>query len=262
MRIRELFGLSQTAGDVGIEIEMEGSNHFPTGDRLPRAWRAESDGSLRGSSIEYILKRPINIDSVGNSLAALRKSLADYNTRVNKSFRAGVHVHVNVQELTFQQVVNFAVLYYIFESTLVKYCGSQREGNHFCLRLKDAEYPLYLLETALDNEDYYLMRTQDIRYASLNFNSMYNFGSLEFRAMETMPDMSKIEDWAKILCKLRDYACSIPNLQDVANTVSMAGPEFLLQTIVGERLFEKLNHKHLNHEAVESLRLCQDLIYR
>ena len=53
--MRELIGCRDAAGEVGIEIELEGHG-------LPRMdfeyWRAERDGSLRGEAVELVLKKP------------------------------------------------------------------------------------------------------------------------------------------------------------------------------------------------------------
>ena len=71
--IREIYALKpQDAGEVGIEIEMEGKNihHGPIA-----GWNMHEDGSLRGDSIEFVLKKPQTRKNVNKKLEALSEYL-------------------------------------------------------------------------------------------------------------------------------------------------------------------------------------------
>ena len=123
------------AGEIGIEIEMEGQMLPHIGSNT---WRSEADGSLRGESIEYVLKKPVAREQVAKVLTQLQDMLAKDGAVLEPSNRCGVHVHVNAQQYTFLQVMNIVVLYLMFEDILTKFCGQHREGNYFCLRARDA----------------------------------------------------------------------------------------------------------------------------
>ena len=114
-----LFDGEDVEGEVGIEIEVEGQDlpHV-----VSRYWRTERDGSLKAAeAFEYVLKRPVPRADVKKVLTSLEKKWKSNNAIINDSFRAGVHVHINVRDLTTTQMVTFATLYYIFEETLLNY---------------------------------------------------------------------------------------------------------------------------------------------
>lgn len=206
--IRELLTVPKQTGDVGIEIEVEGKQ-LPVHEL--GYWRREVDGSLRGESAEYVLRKPLNLEAAGKALGELDKAYKDCKSKVSNSVRAGVHVHVNVQHMTVNQLVNFIVTYLIVEDVLVKWCGKSREGNLFCLRCKDAEAWLQNLEYAIVDDNLKLLHSDLIRYSSINLKSLCQYGSVEFRAMRGTRDLDKILIWAELLVSIREFACSYEN---------------------------------------------------
>lgn len=257
--IRELLGLKTTGGDVGIEIELEAENMFPVG--IPN-WKSEHDHSLRGSNMEYILAKPCNIEQVPTHLGGLQKILKQSKTNLKYTERAGVHVHVNVQDFTVEEVVRFALLYYCFEEVLTKYCGPDREGNHFCLRVRDAQAPLMVLEKLTQEKQITRLSDNNYRYAALNFCSLFRFGSIEFRAMESQPDFSKINEWCEILHRFKLYAKNeLTHRVKIAEQISLYGPDVLLRKIVGQELFDLLWYNGAEEDVVDSMRLAQIAIF-
>jgi hypothetical protein len=245
-------------GDVGIEIEIEGKNAFPVVDSH---WRSEADGSLRGYSMEYVLGSPIPVGEVEEVLSYLKQQIQNAKSNPYHSFRAGVHVHLNVQPYTLKKVGDIAAVWYCLEKPLVRFCGSNREGNLFCLRQEDAEYAKLRLIDCLSSDDLVGLDTDNIRYAALNFKSIPRYGSLEFRSMETMPDFSKILEWCQMLVAIRNYALSIDNRGDIAYEVSYYGPEHWAKKVLGENLFKLINYESIEKDILRSLRFTQDLIY-
>lgn len=257
--ILEMLGPKPQTGDVGIEIELEATNSFPTSVPF---WKAEIDNSLRGNNMEYILKEPRKIEDVPSLLDGLQKELEGYGTKLKYTERAGVHVHVNVQDHTVEEVVRFALLYYCFEEVLTKYCGPDREGNHFCLRVKDAQAPLFVIEQMTTASKIGKFSDNMFRYAALNFCSLFRFGSLEFRAMETQPDFSKINEWCQILHAFKLYSKDkLKHRMAIAEEISLYGPDSLLRKIVGQELFEQLWYDGAEEHVVESMRLAQLAIF-
>src|SRR3990172_9397067 len=117
----EEFGLSlrkRTAGDVGVEIEVEGRN-LPYTEKY---WKREADGSLRGpENAEYVLRKPATLTQLKMALKSLAIDYRASEAKVDESVRAGVHVHVNVQHMNMVEVYNFITLYLILEELLTKY---------------------------------------------------------------------------------------------------------------------------------------------
>jgi Putative amidoligase enzyme len=260
--IRTLLDLNKVDGDIGIEIEMEGPNPFPTNRDVERYnWRAEEDGSLRGHSKEYVINTPIKIEEVDKHLENLKGVLNKAGASITYSFRAGVHVHLNVQKLTVKQMATLACLYIVLEKPFVKFCGEQREGNHFCLRIQDAEYPVMLLETAILTNNLNMLHTDNIRYSSMNLKAIPTYGSIEFRAMETLPDLGKISDWCKMLIKIKEYAISITERREISYDISFKGPDRWAADLLGEDLFKLISYERIDKDIMHGLRLCQNIIY-
>lgn len=209
-------------GEIGIEVEVEGSNLPP---QLRYYWERISDGSLRGESCEYIFKKAFQRKTVGKALAYLEKKLSQDSTRVFPSPRTSVHVHVNVQDLSMTQVHNFILLYLLYETFLIKLCGEERAGNFFCLQNKDAEFiSSFLAEmeprARVARASYH---TDELRYAALNINALSRFGSLEFRGMEGTIEAERISSWVSILLKLKDASRSFTNPSEMFNQLSLTG---------------------------------------
>lgn len=257
--VREYFGHKAVKGEVGIEIEMEG-HQFPL--NVGTLWKGVPDGSLRGDeNIEYVLNKPVARDKVEDALSILKKKLKANGTIVdNKSPRTSVHVHINVQELTFTQVVNFAVLYMIMEELMVKFCGPHREGNLFCLRVKDAEGLLNILENAIVRDAWNDVGGNIVRYASLNLGALSKYGSLEFRAMRGSDDPELILTWVNMLLHIKDMAMQYDKASDIVSNFSMMGEERWLEATMGgyANLLHHPNAELILHQGVQRI---QDIAY-
>lgn len=231
MNIRELLRLAPQEGEVGIEIEVEGENIHPP---MNKYWRGEHDGSLRGNCLEYVLRHPVSRDEVNDTLCTLQRLWTENNTVIKESNRAGVHVHINVQEESLNTLGAFICLYYSFESLLMKFCGKEREGNLFCLRVKDAENVIDTLLSILRQKYLRGLRTDKIRYASLNLKAIAQYGSLEFRGMRSTSDLSLIELWAKLLLCIKDAAKRYGKPAEIPYQLSSMGAEGLIRDVFGE----------------------------
>lgn len=258
MKVKEWFRVRPRQGDVGIEIEAEGHNLPHTGEY----WNVTHDGSLRGESLEYVLKRPMSLPEARKALDYLSLKYEQNEATVNDSDRCGVHVHVNCQELNIVQLYNFFVLYLVLEDLLVKFCGDSREGNLFCLRAKDAEYLLYTLSSALEDKEFRArFSSDDLRYASMNVKSLPTYGSLEFRAMRGTKDMDLIYKWADLLVGLREKAKTIDSPIDIVMGLSMGGAEAFLTEHLGEHAEYFLGIKDLDILLMEGVRRAQEIAY-
>lgn len=231
--VAEAFGIARgllTKGDVGIEIEVEGKS-LP---RRVKGWKSEADGSLRGEeNIEFVLERPSTLAEAKQALANLDEAYKSNESVVDDTVRAGVHVHVNVQELTLVELFNFITIYLILEEPLTKFCGPFREGNLFCLRSGDAEYVLFALREAAQSRRFRSLVHDNLRYSSMNVKALGTYGSLEFRAMRGTRDLSLIMDWTKILYGLREAAKTFRVPSDVINSFSEGAYDVFLRRTLG-----------------------------
>ena len=221
MLVREYFGTGKTKGDIGIEIETEGRKV----DRaMPMGWRAERDGSLRGNSVEFVLKKPVSLCDVHKYVTAVNVALRAVDAEPEDTGRAGVHVHLNMQEYTITQAINVVTAYMIFEDILTDFCGEHRVGNLFCLRLRDADGLLFSLREKIVSKMLLGLDNNRNRYAAINIESLAKFGSLEFRAMRSTVDADEISNWAGLLTAIKDWAVQFKDPRDIVFRFSEDGP--------------------------------------
>lgn len=256
MQISDFIGRN-THGDVGIEIEVEGVN-LPLGYKN---WRKERDGSLRGESGEYILREPIPINDVQKNLADLAKAFKDTGATFNHSPRAGIHVHINVCDLSLKEVMTMVCAYIIIEELLINFCDKSRNGNHFCLTTYDASYLLNLFRQACMMEEVQLLNTGDVRYAALNITSLFKYGSVEFRALESTNDFNKVNTWVQMLYKLKLATKQFRDPQDLLMSFSMKDYVAVLNQIMGEYAPILNNNPDIHNILRQGVLRAQDIAF-
>lgn len=234
MKVTEAVGVRRIVGDLGIEIEVEGEyvNRFL--NMSEKDWKIDFDGSLRGEAYELVLRGPMKRDKAFAALDYIEGFAKDYNIEIEDSGRAGVHVHINMQDYTMAQVYNVVCLYAIFEDVLIDLCGEYRDGNLFCLRMKDADAILDVLRKAATTQDWRVLATDEIRYAALNLNSLNRYGSIEFRAMRSTLCSETLKVWCDILLSLREVATRFDNPQEIIHSFSVGSPRKLYDMVFGE----------------------------
>ena len=256
--------------EIGIEIEMEGSRLMI---RPNATWSVHRDGSLRGQeAIEYIIKGPTELSNVNKVLTKLVDLMntpdREYRTgpaKLEPSDRCGVHVHINVQDMIFTEVFNFMFLYLMLEHVLVGYCGESREGNMFCLRGSDAEYLINSMMQTKETSD--LGRLGGpvgglIRYSSMNPAALFKFGSVEFRALKTPENLMEIEEWVKILHRVKEASLKYDDPVQVVEQYSMEGEGQFFDNIMGDMapiLRKKVDN--IEDRLLEGMRVAQDIAY-
>lgn len=256
-KIHELLGKKPLNGDVGIEIEAEGE-HMKAVDT--KYWLTCDDGSLRGrypdQRAEFVLVNPIPISVVKAAVTELTK--LQEAAKINFSFRTSVHVHVNVMELTEKQVLNMVYTYMLLEEPLMNFCGKERKGNRFCLRLQDAEG---LLDTVLEFSKKgwkYLPPENQIRYAAVNLGALHKYGSVEFRGMRGTMDVATITTWANALVCLRTFAVNQENPQAIFDLFLDNTPEEFLRLVLG-KFADPFVYKKMDKDILRSFSLSIDV---
>lgn len=261
--VREVIGCGHAEGEVGLEIEVETEAPFTISSlEVAKLWKLTSDGSLKGYSGEFVLRNPLTYPMAMKSLNNLKVDLfKTQGAKMRETVRAGVHVHINVQQMTVPEVMKFALLYYCLETPLTKFCGENRVGNLFCLRFRDAEYLSFVLRGLFTRNKLLNLRTDDLRYSALNYNSLFKFGSLEFRAMETKPGFDGIEDWVSILLLLKEASMKIEDLTTIGGEISELGPEGWAKKILGQKYFDMLKYDGMEQDIMYDFREVQEFTY-
>lgn len=255
----ELFKHRRRPGEVGIEIEVEGDGLYK-GKMV--YWKAIRDGSLRGKdNAEYVLSAPVKRKDVTKVLQYFRKTMIKNLCVLDlSSQRTSVHVHINVQDIDFTQIINYFCLYSIFEDALVKWCGANREGNLFCLRLKDASYLIDHVANIVATGSWYGFGSNDIRYASINMAAIHKYGSMEFRAMRGTVDIGIINTWVCMLLQLKDKACLFNNAKSIIEQLSHGGELAFLEDIMG-RYAKKIMFPGIALSIRDGFRRIQEIAY-
>ena len=193
--LKDYYKFQVRGGDVGTEVETE-FLALPAEPNIP-GWIVHNEGSIRGIAREFVTDGPVPFHRKRYAYEALASSLD--KLQVNReSHRTSIHNHINVSRISPMQTWTAATLYWMVENLLFSYCGEDRVGNLFCLRLNDAEG---LLSNVFDDLDSMypfktLLGNDDLRYAGLNINAIRKFGSLEFRGMRGVYDVDTLDEWS------------------------------------------------------------------
>jgi hypothetical protein len=184
------------------------------------------------------------------------------------SKRTSVHVHLDVRDMTGEQLVNLLLLYFVFEKPLLHYHKNIRDNNIFCL-------PYHKAESVVENlaEVIYFIRKgkkTEVRnalgnigkYSALNIGAVRSKGSVEFRHMGGTYDSEAILEWINIILSLKAAALALKE-DPVAITESMSvqGPPGFLYSVFGGDLGEKLLYDDITNDMFSGVRLGQDALY-
>lgn len=249
--------LRSTKGQYAVEVEMIGRN-MPA---QVEGFHLEPDGSLGPGGVEYVFDKPTSLDKATQLVDGLYNSIKANNSKLHDQARAGIHTHINVQDWTIKRLFNFVCLYYIFEPIIMRWCGEMREGNHFCLRLSDAEYPVHLIKKSLETRKLSPLKTEDIRYASLNFLSLFKYGSLELRGMRTPDNANDVITWLRLVDCMVDASARFDNPISIVESMSMDGYGVFLDSVFRSMapVFSDIQQK--DRMMQEGVWMSQDIAY-
>lgn len=229
MSILKEFGLAKKAGMFGVEIEVEGRG-LPNEENIPKGWIIDrGEGSLRDGGLEYVFKKPLNFDESIDKIKQLIKKFEDVGCVPQFGPRTSVHVHVNVQELDKDQALLMYTLSVMLEPLLSRMCGDLREGNNFCLRGIDAEVVFERVGKCIKGN--FPVIGENERYGFTNIESLYSFGSIEYRGMCGTLDLKLLKDWLTILGNIREVAVELGNVDAMFQMFSDIGLEPALKEL-------------------------------
>ncbi len=239
--------------EIGVEIEMTGTNlpHYTEGN-----WIVTQDGSVP-NGLEYLFKQPQNFDEAMSSIEELYHIFTITHSKLKPNSTCSTHVHINVQDMTIPQILNFYILAGIFEPTLVDYCGASRHNNIFCMSIQNAYGMVHLLTEVINNQQLFdlLRNDREIRYSFCNLASVPKFGSVEFRGMRATKNPEPIKIWCKALLNLRKFSLEYTDPTNIIRDFSEIGHEEMFQKVFkGLRNFKPFSY-------YDSLRYLQGLAF-
>lgn len=181
---------------VGIEIEVENIDSVVNTDYY---WQYKEDGSLRNHGAEFA-SIPLRARQAEFALDYLNKSLTEFN-KPEFSNRTSVHVHLNVRDMTWDQIKVLVITYAMYERHFFHQAGTRRESSIFCVPL----YKSHQLRNFLQNEVGSVKSWH--KYNAINLgtilgsDSCSKFGTIEFRHLFGTMDTKFIVNWInQILC--------------------------------------------------------------
>lgn len=212
--VKEVFNLPSKGpakDSVGVEIEMELRSPLPSdpliNDIAPK-WQVKGDGSLRNNGYEFV-SQPTAMKELDTLMGQWDKMMGSklLADRINDCPRASVHVHVNVRDYTYNQLMNIIIAYTLLEGVLVAYCGKYRFGNLFALRIPEASSNFRNVMSRVKEYAPFKLNS-DHRYGALNLCSVGRFGTIEFRSLGSVYDPKEIDLWVSGLRYMADHAAT------------------------------------------------------
>lgn len=176
---------------IGIEVEVENVGNVAG---LNPCWTAAEDGSLRNNGREFITHPIPAYYAIG---ALLNLFEGKYAKNFCFSPRTSVHVHLNCQDLSTQQVVDILLLYGLYERLLYRFVGKSRWKNIYCTPVTETDF--------YSNLGYYGVKAPWEKYTGLNILPLSQHGTIEFRHMHGTTDVRKLSIWIDLITKFKEY---------------------------------------------------------
>lgn len=268
---------------VGVEVEAEGIDAHTMLSRheqlLDPYWNIIRDGSLRGPSFEAVLRTPLAGSELIEALTALEKACDDPGRGrvVEFNGRTSTHVHVNVTDLTLDQINKLFCVYLLFEDLLFNYVGTSRANNNYCTRLvgdRTSEAMIQSLSSPVSSMikerildklpicGYYSNGDSGVtyelsKYSALNMRTMYTLGTMEFRHHQGDSDAATLISWINLLLSMKKWAVESPtSAEDLPAYLSGRGAESMGYEVFGN-LFESLKCEGTDRSVYTGVRIIQ-----
>lgn len=193
---------------MGIEVEVENAQNTHTPNS--GAWIPTADGSLRNGGVEFI-SQPMAAKYAPHILQELLQDTLQKDSCFSP--RTSIHVHLNMQDLPTEKVVDIILLYACIEPLLYKFTGRGRAKNIYCVPLFDTNLLTFMATDDLANSV-----EKWSKYTGLNILPLRDKGTLEFRQMHGTFDHHKVTIWVRLLTKLVEF-CKATETGVVRKTV-------------------------------------------
>lgn len=194
----------------GLELEIENvwyNFDDPTiKSNFASAITRTEDGSLRNNGFEFVLG-PMTYSHVQMVIEDFFK--VNKFDSGNYSERCSIHVHTNVQDLTFEQLASLCTIYQVFERVLFRWIGNERERNIFCVPWYDTANMTYRVVDRIKNAEHWATGEWQ-KYTALNLLPVGTQGTIEWRHMEGNCDVKRIMQWLRFIGHMYNYAVNKP----------------------------------------------------
>lgn len=245
---------------IGAEFEWENLHKLPLQEDYPSSnphatlldrfysyYAPHQDGSLRGSSSEFVFRKPMSGTLISGALDCMDEVSRIYEFK--GSYRTSLHIHLDMQNQEFpKDIVLLGALYCLVEPFFYKFVGQQRDVCNYCIPWYS--HPQHFnvffsgMERQLKQEGGYSTRTstklkelKSYKYAGLNLFSLGDFGTVEFRHAPVDMQKAKIIVWINAIMRLKKYINSNRGLTIdtlLLNVEKMGPTNFLMSLLDSE----------------------------
>lgn len=252
---------------IGIEVELENVRfpaQFPILQKSP-FWEAEKDHSLRGNSVEWKFAFPLRGHDVEYAVKELEHNILLHCNPV-KSDRTSTHVHININDLSKYQLYRFILLSITLERLLYHYAGEHRANSIFCVPFYKSDLEVDQFKYLIDNTITMKTNTKnlmsnDYRYSGINMAAIRNYGTLEFRMLDSEWNATNLLRWINILLLIKNYAINLEQpMVELHKELSRTGMGKLVSDVFGE--YESyFKYSDMEFDVLKGLRLAQQVEY-
>ena len=228
---------------IGIEVELEG---WYEDDPQPSGWDGVEDGSLRNRGIEFITP-PTPRHDVASTISALYDAWDEAESWEGNE-RTSTHVHVDVRDFNREELRTTLVVYALLEPLLMRYVGTEREENIYCVPWYRASDDLSNIAAMLDEGtrwgDIGSLLYDTCKYSALYLEPIRRFGTIEFRHAPTYDNVGELFKWVSICHDITTSGIRF-NLEDVMQEVDANGVEALAEMVIGSDWLRSVNSDEL-----------------
>jgi hypothetical protein len=224
---------------VGIEMELENCQDLEFAASLNDSWEPVTDGSLKYQGLEYRFSKALNgshiIDALDNFSAALSQHNMNPYTQGN---RGSTHFHINISNLSMQELYNFTLMAYFCEPILMDMCTIDRRYNSFSVTGSRTKDQLQILSHIAAGN--IIFHDNEYKYRAIGLNSIYNKGSLEFRMFHATSSTEKITKWLNFILEMKHVALTTSDLAEVIRSAITSD----ITTVIKQLFWRDINLSH------------------
>jgi len=204
---------------IGLEYEWENSSKIMYPNSFLQYYSVKSDGSLREGGREFVFKGPLSGTLLLNAINAM-----DELARAGKftsSYRTSLHCHMDMCETFYpDDIILLGMLYCITEPFVYRYIGNGRDGCNYCIPwYSHPQHYQVFLECVAQGKNFdsstngaQLKNSKQFKYSGLNFFSLGDFGTIEWRHAPVNMQRDKIIQWINIIMRHKKFVMEHKNV--------------------------------------------------
>ena len=250
---------------IGIEIEAEKAYNINV-SALDPYWAVKDEGSIRGVSAELVLSRPLSGADLTKALTVLDDVNSKRKFPLSFSERCSVHVHLDVRDVTHEQLYGTILWYAVFERVLFKFAGATREKGVYSVPLYEAIESVKNLHGFNNiNNMMHVFRSEGgnnrYKYLAINIGAIKNFGSIEFRHHPGTDNSERISTWINIIMCLKRMALNTEFApEELPSYISAKGARWVMEQVF-EEYTPDLWYKQAEEDIIKGARVAQDIVF-